>query len=153
MDSSLVHDSLVFFDIRYNTLLVELPLQMNWMTSQLLFQLDSESEISTKQPRFCAGTTLALSSHIHAMDITMKADVPSGVKFDWNHSKAPPRLVLIAESEDFDRNTIKNWKDEGFQIMYIPFSGGKKELVTHMHTISDPLELGETYAIVGERHS
>ena len=147
MASALVHDSWVYL------ILVELPLQMNWMTSQSTSQSETESETSSKQPRFCVSTTHALPSHIHTMNVTMKADVPSGMRFNWNHSKAPPRLVLIAESEDFDRNTIKNWKDEGFQIMYMPFSGGKKELITHLHNVSEPLELGETYAIVGEHHS
>ena len=85
------------------------------------------------------------------MNITIGANAPSTTKFNWNHSKTPPRLVITAESPQFDPETISHWKDEGFQIMYMPFEGGKKDLITKLHNVSDPLELGETYAIVGER--
>ncbi len=60
-----------------------------------------------------------------------------------------PRLVLTAEDESFDTITIQNWKDEGFQVTYLPFTGSRKQYERALHCLPDPLELGEKYAIVG----
>ena len=61
----------------------------------------------------------------------------------------PPRLVLTAEDDSFDQTTIQNWKDEGFQVTYLPFTGSRKQYEQDLHCLPDPLELGEKYAIVG----
>lgn len=69
------------------------------------------------------------------------------MKFSWDMHK--PRLVLTAESAEFDQVTINNWKDEGYQVDYLPFVSDKKEYVRQLNHLADPLELGEKYAIVG----
>ena len=60
-----------------------------------------------------------------------------------------PRLVLTAEDESFDATTIQDWKDEGFQVTYLPFTGPRKQYERDLHCLPEPLELGEKYAIVG----
>ena len=69
------------------------------------------------------------------------------MKFSWSESQ--PLLVLTAEGSDFDPVTIKNWKDEGYQVNYLPYNGNKKEYMMELQHLADPLELGEKYAIVG----
>jgi hypothetical protein len=67
--------------------------------------------------------------------------------FGWNN--ALPRLVLTSDTQDFDQEIIENWKDEGFQVAYLPYDGDKKDYHNKLQHLADPLELGEKYAIVG----
>lgn len=72
------------------------------------------------------------------------------MKFSWSESNmSAPRLVLTAEDESFDAITIQNWKDEGFEVTYLPFAGSRKQYERDVQSLPDPLELGEKYAIVG----
>ena len=67
--------------------------------------------------------------------------------FGWNN--ALPRLVLTADTPDFDPDIVEGWKDEGFQVAYLPYDGNKKDYRDKLQHLADPLELGEKYAIVG----
>ena len=72
------------------------------------------------------------------------------MKFSWNQgNKTLPKLVLTAEDPDFDQVTTANWRAEGFEVSYLPFTGSRKDYVTSVQHLADPLELGEKYAIVG----
>lgn len=73
------------------------------------------------------------------------------MKFSW--SQVPPRLVLTAEDSTFDPTTTQNWKDEGYQVSYLPFTSSRKEYVKALQHLADPLDLGEKYAIVGRSGS
>lgn len=63
-----------------------------------------------------------------------------------------PRLVLTAEDDEFDPLIIQHWKEEGFEVSYLPFTGQRKEYIRELDHLPDPLELGEKYAIVGPSH-
>ena len=65
-----------------------------------------------------------------------------------------PRLVLTAEDDNFDAITTQHWKEEGFDVAYIPYRGRRKEYVREIDHLHDALELelGEKYAIVGRSH-
>ena len=72
------------------------------------------------------------------------------MKFSWNRNEmTSPFVVLTAENEAFDLATITQWKEEGFQVSYLPFRGSRKDYVREIDQLSDPLELGEKYAVVG----
>ncbi len=71
------------------------------------------------------------------------------MKFSWD--MAAPRLVLIADTDDFDDTIIRNFKDEGYDVTYMPFDGDKKAFRNRLSHLADPLDLGEKYAIVGPR--
>lgn len=58
-------------------------------------------------------------------------------------------VVITAEGDDFDEVTIQNWRAEGFQVSYLPFTGSRKDYVHSIQHLADPLELGENFAIVG----
>lgn len=61
-----------------------------------------------------------------------------------------PQLVLSSEDEEFDPATVQHWNDEGFQVLYLPCTTEKsKEMDRTLQELSDQLELGEHYAIVG----
>ena len=79
--------------------------------------------------------------------------VDHNMRFSWNKDDTTsPRVVLTAEDEDFDPITIRTWKEEGFQVSYLPFKGSRKEYMREIDHLPDPLELGEKYAIVGPSH-
>ncbi|KAL8651723.1 MAG: hypothetical protein Q9210_003089 [Variospora velana] len=70
------------------------------------------------------------------------------MKFSWNNSSQQPRVVVTAEDPDFDATTLQHWRDEGFEVSYLPFTATRKAYVQQLHHLADPLELGEKYAIV-----
>ena len=65
-----------------------------------------------------------------------------------------PRVVLTAEDPDFDPVTIQHWKDEGFEVSYLPLDTTSaatcKAYIQQLQHLADPLELGEKYALVGQ---
>ena len=67
--------------------------------------------------------------------------------FSW--SNALPRLVVTSDTPDFDQDILEQWKEEGFQVAYLPYDGDKKDYHNKLQHLADPLELGEKYAIVG----
>ena len=78
------------------------------------------------------------------------------MKFSWDDPdkmEAPPRLVLAASapsSTSFSQTIIQSFKDEGYDVTYLPFTGDNKAFRTRLSHLADPLELGEKYAIVGQ---
>jgi len=70
------------------------------------------------------------------------------VNLSWN--KTIPRLVLTSDTDDFDPTTIQHFKEEGFQMSYLAYTGKKSSYTEKLQHLQDPLELGEKYAIVGK---
>lgn len=81
------------------------------------------------------------------------------MKFSWDDPNKPdalPRLVLTGSaptSTSFSQSIIHNFKDEGYDVTYLPFTGDPKAFRTRLAHLADPLELGEKYAIVGQLFS
>ncbi|KIW05527.1 hypothetical protein, variant [Verruconis gallopava] len=71
----------------------------------------------------------------------------SGTGF-LSFNSLPPRLWITSEDEEFDETTIQHWKDEGFDVTYLPMNGGGKPYVQELKRLADDLELGEAYALV-----
>ena len=73
---------------------------------------------------------------------------------DFNWHKGPHLLYISAESPDFDQQTIRNWHDEGFKVVYLPFDmQRKKEYRAQLSHLGDSLSMGEKWAIVGSLSS
>lgn len=71
------------------------------------------------------------------------------MRFSWSDSSvAQPKVVITAEDDSFDEVTIQNWRAEGFEIAYLPFTGSRADYVHALQHLADPLELGEHFAIV-----
>ncbi len=58
-------------------------------------------------------------------------------------------LYITAEDVEFDIETMKAWRDEGFIVEYIPMGKGGKQYVQMLHKLGDKMGIGERYAIVG----
>ena len=67
--------------------------------------------------------------------------------FSWNN--VLPRLVVTSDTPDFDPEILEHWKEEGFQVAYLPYDGDHKAYQNKLQHLPDPLELGDKYAIVG----
>ncbi|XXG95187.1 Carboxylic acid transporter [Hypoxylon texense] len=63
--------------------------------------------------------------------------------------QSPPKLYITAESEDFDLLTLNEWKDEGFNVEYVPMGNGGNEYRMKLDSLSRA-DLGpcETFGIV-----
>ncbi|KAF2841475.1 dienelactone hydrolase-like protein [Patellaria atrata CBS 101060] len=62
----------------------------------------------------------------------------------------PPKIYITAEDDEFDEETLREWRAEGFDVEYIPMNGGGKPYRDRMHSLTDSRKLGEMYAIVGK---
>lgn len=69
--------------------------------------------------------------------------------FLYNNGANNARLCITAETSDFDIETIKNWQDEGFDVIYLPFDGGGKDYGNRLTGVKEGLGVGEHYAVVG----
>lgn len=61
-----------------------------------------------------------------------------------------PKLVVTAQGQDFDANTLQKWKDEGFDVSYLALNGPRHGDGHGLQYLADGFEFGETYAIVGQ---
>ncbi|KAL9042250.1 MAG: hypothetical protein Q9180_000738 [Flavoplaca navasiana] len=72
----------------------------------------------------------------------------SKMKFSWNNTSQKPRIIVSAEEDDdYDTIAVQHWKEEGFQVSYLPLASNKKLFVQQLHDYADSLELGEKYGI------
>lgn len=63
----------------------------------------------------------------------------------FNHTT--PVLYVTAEDEEFDVETLRAWRDEGFIVKYVPLGKGGKTYVNTLHHLGDGMSIGERYAI------
>lgn len=60
-------------------------------------------------------------------------------------------IVLTAETEDFADEIIQQWKDEGFNVVYVSLegSGTPAQYVARVKATGEALGVSEQYAVVG----
>ncbi|KAJ5101394.1 hypothetical protein NUU61_003616 [Penicillium alfredii] len=68
--------------------------------------------------------------------------------FLYNNGSNNARLCITAETADFDTETIQNWQDEGFDVVYLPYDGGGKEYENQLKSIKNGLGVGENYGVL-----
>ena len=72
------------------------------------------------------------------------------MKFSWTPSgMATLKLVVTAEGPTFDEATLQKWREEGFNVSYLPFDNSRDRYAHTIEHLSDSLALSESYAIVG----
>lgn len=59
-----------------------------------------------------------------------------------------PTLYITAEDDEFDVDTMRAWRDEGFVVKYLPMGNGKQYVKT-LHGLGEGMGIGERYAVVG----
>lgn len=83
--------------------------------------------------------------------VTINAPGASG--FLYNSGSRTARVCITAETEDFDKETLRSWQDEGFDVIYIPYDVGDKEYSGRLKTVKEGLGVGENYAVIGKSTS
>jgi len=63
-------------------------------------------------------------------------------------SSAPPRVIVSSDDAEFDVIILSHLKDEGFDTIYMPFTGNVKAYKDKLARLPDDLELGESFAII-----
>lgn len=82
-------------------------------------------------------------------NISISAPGLSSGGFLYNNGNNNARLCITAETEDFDMEIIKNWQEEGFDVLYLPYNGGGKDYARRLQSVKDGLGVGENYAVIG----
>lgn len=68
----------------------------------------------------------------------------------YNNGSNNARVCITSETGEFDMDTIKNWQDEGFDVVYLPLDGGGKEYESRLKAVKEGLGVGENYAVIGK---
>lgn len=68
----------------------------------------------------------------------------------YNNGANTARVCVTAETGDFDGETIQDWLDEGFDVVYHPLNGGGKDYEARLKSVKEGLGVGENYAVIGE---
>ena len=65
---------------------------------------------------------------------------------------SPPKLFITAETSDFDEITLQQWRDEGFDVEYLPLEnqGGQKAYLESLKRLHEGLGVSDYYGIVGK---
>ena len=58
-------------------------------------------------------------------------------------------LVVTADDSTFDEATLQKWREEGFNVSYLPLDNSRERYAHTIEHLSDPLALSENYAVVG----
>ncbi|KAJ5179024.1 hypothetical protein N7492_002234 [Penicillium capsulatum] len=66
----------------------------------------------------------------------------------YNNGANNARVCITAETGEFDGETIQNWQDEGFDVIYLPLNGGGKDYESRLRGVKEGLGVGENYAVV-----
>lgn len=68
----------------------------------------------------------------------------------YNNGSNNARVCVTSETGEFDMETIKNWQDEGFDVVYVALDGGGKEYESRLRGVKEGLGVGENYAVIGK---
>lgn len=68
----------------------------------------------------------------------------------YNNGDNNARLCITAETGEFDIETIKNWQEEGFDVVYLPLNEGGKDYEARLRSVKEGLGVGENYGVIGK---
>lgn len=85
--------------------------------------------------------------------LTVPLNIPSGTGNFLSKFNDPRscHLYITAETDaeaDFDPVIIRRWREEGFQVSYIPLSNGGKDYISTLKSLDKDLSLGDKFAII-----
>ncbi|KAL4762050.1 dienelactone hydrolase [Aspergillus foveolatus] len=58
------------------------------------------------------------------------------------------RLIITAETPDFDTEFVQAWSKEGFNTIYIPYHEDEKEYVRRLTAVKEGLSVGDNYGVI-----
>ncbi|KAJ5219671.1 hypothetical protein N7468_008875 [Penicillium chermesinum] len=68
--------------------------------------------------------------------------------FLYNNGSNNARVCITSETNEFDMETIRNWQNEGFDVIYEPLNGGGKDYEARLMAVKGGLGVGENYAVI-----
>lgn len=74
-------------------------------------------------------------------------NAPSG-GFLYTNSKNA-RLIITAETPEFDGDFVEAWLKEGFNVVYVPYSEDEKEYARRLTAVKEGLGVGDNYGVIG----
>ena len=75
----------------------------------------------------------------------------AGNNFLTSFNTTVPKLFITAETDDvseFDQVALRQWRDEGFDVTYIPFVHGGRPYANTLQELPKSMGIGEGYAII-----
>lgn len=79
---------------------------------------------------------------------SLTINAPSG-GFLYSNTKNA-RLIITAETPDFDADFVEAWQKEGFNCIYVPYNSDEKEYARAIMAVKEGLGVGDNYGIIGE---
>lgn len=76
-------------------------------------------------------------------------NIPGASGFLYSGGRGAARLCISAETDDFDSETVRSWRDEGFDVVYVPANCDEKEYISRLRSVKEGLGVGENYAVLG----
>ncbi|KAL4787628.1 hypothetical protein BJX76DRAFT_302207 [Aspergillus varians] len=58
------------------------------------------------------------------------------------------RLIITAETPEFDTEFIQSWQNEGFNVVYVPYDDNEKEYTRRLMAVKEGLGVGDNYGII-----
>ena len=81
---------------------------------------------------------------------TVSINAPGAFGSPYNNSSKRMRLCISAETPDFDNEILRNWRDEEFDVVYLPYNEGRNDYQMRLRSVKEGLGVGENYAIIGK---
>ncbi|GES59947.1 dienelactone hydrolase [Aspergillus terreus] len=75
-------------------------------------------------------------------------NIPGASGFLYSGGFGAARLCITAETEEFDTETLHNWRDEGFDVVYVPANCNEKEYISRLRSVKEGLGVGDNYAVL-----
>jgi hypothetical protein len=75
----------------------------------------------------------------------------SGNSFLTSFNTATPKLYITAETsdvEDFDQRTLALWRDEGFEVTYLPYGEGGTAFTHTLQDLGRTMGVGDSFGVV-----
>ncbi|KAJ5110589.1 hypothetical protein N7532_001124 [Penicillium argentinense] len=66
----------------------------------------------------------------------------------YNNGNNNARVCITSETNEFDQQTIQEWQDEGFDVVYHPLNNGGKDYESRLKSVKEGLGVGENYAVI-----
>jgi hypothetical protein len=83
--------------------------------------------------------SFTLSPCDHTIKMNGSNGTPNPTSGFLSFNSHPPRVIVTAEDDEFDEVTIRHWKEEGFDVTYIPMGNGGKLYAQQIKAISSKL--------------
>ena len=77
------------------------------------------------------------------------------MRFSWDKDDpttmtSQPRLFVMAKYSEPEPELLSPWREEGFNVTYLPYLGNTKQFERQVHKLGNPLSLSEKFAVVGQ---